>query len=223
MASNGGLINLGVGLKLEIQPVANLRARRGDDTGQRPGTFTSAGQTDQLIANKQVGTYLRAVVGLRVQNKIDSHGRKAASTGRLYRATIDPGNERITKGRIEVGIATHLNSMGAKYYRTFEEGSAFWGFTGTPLFFVSGGQRGGGRTPFPVAHGETPGIRTSKNGRAMFRVTHEIAPANSYRDVFREFTPQVAVIGSQWAARYLDRTLAREVVVAGKDFVPPSA
>lgn len=214
MATERGLINV------KVTPVANLRVPRGgDESGNRPGTFSSKGVQDQLIANKQAGAVLRQQVGARIQNRIAFGKRADASTGSLFRASIHPRNEQVTKEFVHVGIASYLNTTAAqKYWRIFEQGTV--GFIGTPLFFAfekkqKGGDRVEREVPFPVAHGQTPGIRRG-NGRGMFVVKHEIQAANIYEQVFNEFRPDMVKFGFESAVRYLTRYLAKDIVVADK-------
>lgn len=212
-----GLVRIGIGRKLQVKPVTNLRNERGQ--------YTAAGVKDQLQANRILAANLQAQVVQRMTNHIEAGGRinrSDASTGHLVNVTADPGNVRYTKDIVQVGIPSFLDKSAAKYWRTFEEGSAaVWShpFVGTHLFGMAG-------TGFPTKHGEYPGLRTvdehftlgtNKAGRELgriFVVQHEIAPANIYRAVAADNRELILANSMQWAQRVLNKAL-EEVVVAG--------
>lgn len=229
-----GLIQVAIGHKLQVEPVANLRVPKGgDESGQRPGSYTKQGVKDQLQANTDIAIYLQGQVVQRMKNHIAFGERAAASTGRLVNATAHDRNRIVTKNFIGVGVPSYLKSSGIKYWRIFEEGTH--GFVGTPLF-------GMGHAKFPNAHGDVPGLRTMKHARLaelaqkaqeaadngevlkpsgrMFVVQHEIKPANIYGQVAAENRGAFRGIAVAAAARILEDAL-KDIVVADTGFMPP--
>lgn len=202
MAGNG-LIGIKVGRGLQVEPIGSLRNERGQ--------YTSTGVNAQLDANRNIAIDIQAKVVQRMRNHIAFGRRASASTGRLVRATADPQNLTVSKEFIGVGNTTWLDRSSAKYWRTFEEGSEFWGFVGRPVYFK-------GRFSFPSAHGDTPGIRSASGDyegrRATFVVQHEIQPANIYGDVASEYRGNIPALSVQFARRVLNDAL-KEVVVRG--------
>lgn len=180
MASGTKIFVLGIEGDSRLPDVPGFRNERGQ--------YTSA-QSAQIQRNRLFSEFLREQVGRRMKNHISFGGRASASTGRLLRATLDDKNVVVTKEFVGVGVPDWLDRSQAKYWRTFEEGSAaVWShaFVGTRLFSV-------GRSPFPVAHGQSPGLRSLGDGEAggaggrqrgaIFVVKHEIKPANIYAQV----------------------------------------
>lgn len=229
-----GLIRVAIGRGLQVEPVANLRVPKGgDESGQRPGTYRSAGVQDQLAANLDIAEYLQAQVVQRMKNHIAFGKRAAASTGRLVNATAHDRNRIVSKNFIGVGVPSYLDSAGVKYWRVFEEGTH--GFIGVTLFGMKGAQ-------FPNAHGDRPGIRTMSEARVaeleekaqsaaengermkstggMFVVQHEIQPANIYGQVAAENTGEFRSISVQFARRVLQGAM-KDIVRADTGFLPP--
>lgn len=149
------------------------------------GRFTSA-QTAQRSRNGQMAEITQATVVQLVRERIT---RPSVSSGRLLSVTANPANVQHDTWSLAVGIPKYLDRSMARYWRTFEQGSAaVWShpFVGTQLM-----PKGPGKPPFPVAHGAIPGLRTTKkilpwmNGE-RYVVKHEIEPRNAYRDAARE-------------------------------------
>lgn len=153
------------------------------------GRFTSEGLNEMVSRNREFAVSLQADVVRNIQASIT---RPGASTGRLARVTASPENAQYSTWNIGVGDERFLNGSIAKYWRTFEEGSAgLWSrpFIGTQLMPK------GGTPPYPVAHGAIPGIRTTtKHLRWMdgkkYVVKHEIAPRGAYAAAIRSANPR---------------------------------
>jgi hypothetical protein len=136
--------------------------------------------------------------------------RRPASTGRLLKVTAAPENAQYDTWNIGVGDEPFLDRSIAKYWRTFEEGSAgLWKrpFIGTQLMPK------GKNPPYPVAHGMVPGIRTARKGLAWmdgekYVVKQEIAPRHAYRDAVAQ--ANVREFGIANARRLIADILGRE-------------
>lgn len=178
------------------------------------GRFTKA-QSAMRDRNAEYARSLQADVVQLIEARIT---RPGASTNRLVNVTGAPENAQYDTWSAGVGVKKFLDTSVAKYWRTFEEGSAaVWAhpFTGTQLFPV-------GRPPFPVAHGMKPGLRATAAGSryqvstgkllpwmdgSRFVVKHEIAPRHAYRDaVAGAGAPQFL---EQNARRLIDDILGR--------------
>lgn len=171
------------------------------------GRFTSA-QNAMRERNGRYAEGLQDRVVHAMEAKIAGYKRAGASTGRLLKVTADPANVSYDTFRIGVGNEAFLDNSIAKYWRTFEEGSASWGFAGTQL------KAKGSRPPYPVAHGAVPGIRTTRSSLPWmdgkrFVVKHEIAPRNVYRDTVRGANPRE--FGRKNARRFLSEVLGRDL------------
>lgn len=209
MASSVVRVNSLISLRLpEVKGLRNVR-----------GQFRSA-QGAMRERNGRFAERYQAQVVHNMEAKIAGGKRAAASSGRLLRVTADPENAQYDTFRIGVGDRQFLNNSIARYWRTFEEGSAaVWKhpFTGTQLMpktGKSGDEEGSSRPPYPVAHGKIPGIRTTSaslpwmDGK-KFVVKHEIAPANVYRDA----TQQVDALrfGRENVRQFLNDVLGRDL------------
>jgi len=175
------------------------------------GQFTKA-QTEMRSRNGRYVRELQADVVRQVQSRIT---RQGASTGRLAAVTASPKNAEYDTWSIGVGVKSYLDSSIAKYWRTFEEGSAaVWRhpFIGTQLMPK------GGTPPYPVAHGAVPGIRTTQahlrwmDGK-KFVVKKEIAPREAYAAALREAQPAL------WGRRNIQKFLAD--VIGDHDVAAP--
>lgn len=172
----------------------SIRLPEISGTRDARGRFTSA-QRAMRERNGQFAEVLQADVVRNIEQRIT---RPGASTGRLLNVTASPGNRQYDTWHAAVGVVPFLDSSIAKYWRTFEQGSAeTWShpFTGTQLIPK-------GRAPFPVAHGQTPGLRTTQTGilpwmdGQRFVVKHEIAPRHAYRDAIDAANPRQFAIES---------------------------
>lgn len=195
----GGLVHI------DISELKNLRGARG--------RFTSA-LAEQRRRNGVEAELLKAQVVSLTASSIE---RQAASTGRLLKVTADPRNAQYDNWSMGVGIPSFLDRSIAKYWRTFEEGSlGLWKhpFVGTQLMPV-----GKSKPPYPVAHGMTPGLRTTQTMQAWmdgsrYVVKHEIAPRHVYlQAATRADLPTFALAS---ARRLISQIMATEFVVRGK-------
>ena len=153
------------------------------------GQFATGGDQSGLLAiNREIANELQAAVVANIQAGIR---RPAASTNRLVSVTAAEQNATATFDKIRVGNEAFLNDSVAKYWRTIEEGSAeTWRrpFIGTQLYPI-------GRPPYPVAHGQRPGIRTFGGDEKPWMdgirwvVKREIAPMHAYRDAVSQIQP----------------------------------
>lgn len=166
---------------IRIDTRSSAGAPRRPAGGPGGGQFMS-GIGGFLQRNQEMADDVQAQVVANIRSTIAARGRAPASTGRLVNVTASPRNQKVTIGRVQVGIPSFLESSQAKYWRTVEEGSAeTWArpFVGTPLYFI-------GRRSNPSAHGARPGVRTfteeaMEAGRTpMAVVRNEIQPMNAY-------------------------------------------
>lgn len=189
---------------------ASLRVQLKLEPVRDRGRFTSRGLSEVYKARRDAATRLQADVVKRINAEIRSGGRASASTGRLRAATADRRNVAFDtgyEGALYVGIPDWLDRSEARYWRTFEQGSAAtWRrpFVGTPLFFVGNGDR-----KTPSRHGQVPGIRTSTDeGRMPAAVVkREISPAWAYRDTFRNADQVISEYKTAAARAVLRRAL----------------
>jgi len=171
------------------------------------GRFTSA-QSSMRDRNARYALGLQADVVRLIEARIT---RGSASSGRLLNVTASPRNVQYDTWSIGVGVQPFLDSSIAKYWRTFEEGSAaVWRhpFVGTQLM------PRGNNPPYPVAHGMTPGIRTTTKvlpwmDGERYVVKHEIEPRHAYRDAVAEANPRE--FGRANARRLLADILGRDL------------
>lgn len=181
------------------------------------GRFTAA-ISQQRDLNRDLGLAIQQRVVLLMRNRIAFGERASASTGRLLQATADSRNLQVQAFSFGVGIPRFLDGSVAKYWRTFEEGSAaVWKrpFVGTQLLPI-------GRFRGPTAHGARPGVRTATSElpflQGRYIVKREIQPADIYGQVFREgFIQREAAAG---AVKYLNRVLGNEIRPSGGYFTP---
>lgn len=144
-----------------------IRVPEVEGTRDARGRFTSA-QTRMRDRNRELAQGIQAQVVDNIQARITW---RAESTGRLERITADPRNASYDTWHVGVGDEAFLDNSEAKYWRTFEQGSAqTWShpFVGTRL------------TPRRSIPGVITGFWTSDKGR--FVVRHEIQGRHAYRD-----------------------------------------
>lgn len=180
-----------------------IRVEEGDLKSLRDhGRFTSEGVRALRERNERFATSMQADVVRRMRNHIAFGGRAGVSTGRLLRVTADKRNVFSDQWSIGVGRPDWLDNSVARYWRTFEEGSAaVWKhpFVGTQLRGMFGGTIIGyahTRTPGPQPQPLAGGPWGARGGKLRwywsmplnenFRVKREIQPAHIYRDVGRE-------------------------------------
>lgn len=189
-------------LSFRVDEPANLRNQRGH--------FLAGAQRELRQRNAALGEMLRSQVGRHIESRIAARGRAKASSGRLLAVSTSIDNQYVDNWSVGVGRIDYLNQSTAKYWRTFEEGSAaVWRrpFIGTQLVTVRGRAEGFSRSD------PSPGwtnLRTAKgriafkNGRpGLFVVTREIAPAYAYRSTAEQ--ANLALHGLQSARQFLDR------------------
>lgn len=190
MASGDALVSF------KIEETADIKALRN------AGHFTSASVTAQRQRNIRLAEALRGQVVRRMENHINFGKRAGVSTHRLVRVTADARNSYADQWNVGVGRPDYLNRSIAKYWRTFEEGSAaVWShpFAGTQLRGMFGGSiigyahtRTPGPQPQPLAGGpwNAPGGKLrwywSMPLNDNFRVRHEIQGAHIYKQVGEE-------------------------------------
>jgi hypothetical protein len=192
---------------LRVNSLISMRLPELKGVRDARGRFTSA-QSSMRDRNAKFAQGLQADVVRRIESRIT---RPGASSGRLLRVTADSGNAQYDTWSIGVGVKSFLNGSIAKYWRTFEEGSAaVWThpFIGTQLMPK------GNNPPYPVAHGQIPGIRTTRKllpwmDGERFVVKKEIAPRHAYRDAIAEAHP--AEFGRANARKLIADILGREL------------
>lgn len=201
-------------VNFRVSETPNLRGDRG--------RFTSEGVQELMNRNRVLAETLRAQVGRRIENRVAFGKRAAASSGRLLAVSVSGKNQQVGRWHVGVGDIDYLDRSTAKYWRTFEEGSAaVWRrpFIGTQLVVVPGraAELGPGA---PSPHGTN--LRTARGGIGfkntrksdLFVVKREIAPSHIYRDVFNE--AHLDEYGLQVARRFLDRIFSTPI----KTFAP---
>lgn len=197
-------------VKFSIAAPDNIRGERG--------RFSAEGLQQLRSELEQTAQLVSYQVGNRIRNKVSFGPRAAASSGRLVAVTVSSRNIKVNKRvgsfSVGIGVTDYLDQSIAKYWRTFEEGSAAtWRrpFIGTHLFAkyykTDGFDFGRGR---PSPHGTSlltaKGPVSFKNSSAddLFIVKHEIAPAHSYKQVQEE--AHLNLVNLQIARRFLDKT-----------------
>jgi len=209
----------GLQVRFEVTPSPALRNALGQ--------YTSEGAQGQYNENRVLAQMLSVRLGLLIATRVNFGKRAAASSKRLERTSVSRENTVVTKEFVGIGRPDWLDRSNAKYWRTFEEGSAaVWRhpFVGTFLFPK-------GRVPYPQpgGHGSLPGLRTAREpflhrmGRDdLFIVKREIAPAHIYKQLWEEARPDIRNYSARAVQGYLERLFGKGNVVAGKGFTPPA-
>lgn len=151
-----------------------LRVKEAPGARDERGRFLSA-QTVSLDRNRRTAEILRFEAASGIASRLRRPGE---SSGRLERVTADPKNSSFDVSGVGVGNADFLDRSSAKYWRTFEQGSAAtWRrpFVGTQL---APSVRGRTSANLITATGGRKGF-----GTGAYIVKREIAPANVYRDL----------------------------------------
>lgn len=199
------------------------------------GHFVSEAQKQLYQQNRQLAIDLQGEIGRRIQNSIQ---RKAVSTGRLVRVTMDPKNRTSDRYFMSVGNEAFLDRSMAKYWRTIEEGSAAtWTkrkFTTLPLQGFWGTNLGGWRTgpsgpwvtvnpPYSKGTGQMyHPFRIGRGGQPsplpIFTPGHEIAPMNAYKAVAEN--PDLTARNLRIAANFWNAILARGIQPQASGWYP---
>lgn len=206
-------------VRFEIQ-APNIRDERG--------RFYAEGLRELRRENKEIGELLRAQVARRISNHVMTGPRASASSGRLVAVTAGGGNQhidqRVGSFSVAVGVTSYLEKSTARYWRTFEEGSAaVWKrpFIGTQLVAQYYGGFGRG---VPSPHGTSlltaKGKIAFKGADDRFVVKREIAPAHVYRDVQAE--AHLDLVNLAIARRFLDRIFTTPVKIFPPHGAPPA-
>jgi hypothetical protein len=206
-------------------PSAEIRLRVDETPNLRNelGQYTSAGVQEMRDRNQRYAISLQSQVALRMRNHIAFGRRPNVSTGRLLRSTIDARNILVDQYYVGVGRPDWLDKSVARYWRTFEEGSAaVWRrpFAGMQLRGRFGGSIVGWaptRTPGPQPQPLAGGPWNAQGGKLRwywtmplndnFVVKREIQPANIYAEVAREGNLNEYAVAS--ALRWFDRVFSR--------------
>ena len=176
-------------------PTVSFRAPQIPRTSFRneAGQFTSTGNSAQYAANRRLAEVLRADLGEEIEAHVAAGRYAGYSSGRLAKASAAPENATVELFRVGIGNPRWLDRSQAKYWRTFESGSAaVWKrpFIGTPLHPVKG-------KPLVTAIG----TRAAFIRPGAYIVGKEIDPAGIYGQVAaRENLTEHAL---QMARRYL--------------------
>lgn len=199
-------------VRIVLEDVAGFRDERG--------RYTSA-QSAQLGRNRLFSEFLREQVGRRMKNHIAFGKRPSHSTGRLLRVTLDDKNVIVTKEFVGVGVPTWLDRSQAKYWRTFEEGSAaVWSkpFVGTQLVGVKFGPNGqGGLSDLRTVSSEKAEAFAAYNAKigrpGRFVVKHEIAPAGIYAEVAGASLEKIKSFGVYSARKLFAQTFGESNLI----------
>lgn len=195
----------GLQIEFRIDPLPGFRDLQG--------RFLSA-QRESTKRNERLAVNVQQDVVLRMRNHISFGPRATASTGRLLQVTASNRNVVVNQYGFGVGVPKFLDGSVAKYWRTFEEGSAaVWKkpFVGTQLFQF---RKNPSRRPSP--HGAdlrtmTAGYRGALEGKYIVR--REIQPANIYEQVFQQ--AHLREEGTETAMAILRRVFANPVRPGG--------
>lgn len=173
------------------------------------GRFTGA-TSAMRQRNAEFATGLQARVVRNIEARIT---RRGVSTGRLLKVTADPRNAEYDTWRAGVGVVRFLDGSVAKYWRTFEEGSAATWSRGSMVGLQLRGQFGSSivgfkatRTPGPQPQPLAGGPWGGGGGKLRwywsmplnpnFTVKHDIAPRNAYRDAVQAAHPREFAIAN---------------------------
>lgn len=200
----------GFEIKFDVPEPAGLR----DERGRFVALDSTEGQSELYRRNKLIAETVQGNVARRISNRVMFGKRAKASTGLLVRATVDPRNTRVDPFNVGVGNPEWLDRSMARYWRTFEYGSAaVWKrpFIGTRLRPIGRFVAPDGTFRYSKHGQRSPsGVRTWKSGRIAkgWVVKQEIAPAHIYRDVANE--ADLGTEGLAAARAFIHRNLTRD-------------